>query len=200
MNNILNNGKIPNLYGPEDLQKIIEDMKDTHKSADWIKGLEDNGIFEYFENSAKDSIHVVLAFSPIGDDFKRRLRMFPALVNCCTIDWFLPWPSDALKSVAEFFLSKIDDLPMKDGIVAICVDMQERVRQLTQRYLFELRRYYYVTPTSYLILIKTFTSLLEVKRNENHGGITKYERGLKQMAKAGSQAEDIKEKLIALIP
>ena len=91
-------------------------------------------------------------------------------------------------------------MPQKDGIVAICVDMQERVRQLTQRYLFELRRYYYVTPTSYLILIKTFTTLLEQKRNENYGGITKYERGLNQMQKASDQAGDIKEKLIALIP
>ena len=191
---------IPNLYGAEDVQKIVEDMKDTHKSDDLIKGLEDAGIMEVFEECAKNSIHVVLAFSPIGDDFKRRLRMFPALVNCCTIDWFLPWPSDALKSVAEQFLSKVEDLPMKDGIVAICVDMQERVRQLSQRYLFELRRYYYVTPTSYLILIKTFTTLLDDKRNTNYSNIQKYERGLKQMAKAAEQVKDIKEQLIALIP
>ena len=175
-------------------------MKDTHKTDDLIKGMEDAEILSVFERCAKESIHVVLAFSPIGEDFKRRLRMFPALVNCTTIDWFLPWPSDALQSVAEFFLSKVEDLPQKDGIVAICVDMQERVRQLTNRYLFELRRYYYVTPTSYLILIKTFTTLLEERRNSNYSDITKFDRGLTQMAKAGSQAEDIKEKLIELIP
>jgi len=181
INNILNNGKIPNLYSNEDVQKILEDMKDTHKSDDLIKGMEDAEIMSVFEGCAKDNIHVVLAFSPIGEDFKRRLRMFPALVNCCTIDWFLPWPSDALRDVAEFFLSKVEDLPMKDGIVAICVDMQERVRTLSQRYLFELRRYYYVTPTSYLILIKTFTSLLDSRRNINYSDITKFERGLNQM-------------------
>ena len=111
VNNILNNGKIPNLYSGEDIQKIVEDMKDTHKSDDLIKGLEDAGILEVFEDSARNCIHLVLAFSPIGEDFKRRLRMFPALVNCCTIDWFLPWPADALQSVAEFFLSKVEDLP-----------------------------------------------------------------------------------------
>ena len=26
--------------------------------------------------------------SPIGDAFRNRLRMFPSLINCCTIDWF----------------------------------------------------------------------------------------------------------------
>ncbi|KAJ1481106.1 hypothetical protein T484DRAFT_1808591, partial [Baffinella frigidus] len=32
------------------------------------------------------NIHIVLAFSPVGDAFRNRLRMFPSLVNCCTID------------------------------------------------------------------------------------------------------------------
>ena len=29
--------------------------------------------------------------------------MFPALVNCCTIDWFREWPAEALASVATSF-------------------------------------------------------------------------------------------------
>lgn len=35
--------------------------------------------------------------SPIGDIFRARIRQFPALVNCCTIDWFCPWPDAALQ-------------------------------------------------------------------------------------------------------
>jgi dynein heavy chain len=67
-------------------------------------------VLEKFEIQARDSLHVVLAMSPIGEAFKVRLRMFPALVNCCTIDWFLPWPKEALKSVAEYFLANVEDL------------------------------------------------------------------------------------------
>jgi dynein heavy chain len=55
--------------------------------------------------------------SPIGDDYKRRLRMFPSLVNCCAIDWFLPWPKEALVSVAQQFVKEIDDLPSVEGVV-----------------------------------------------------------------------------------
>jgi dynein heavy chain len=36
----------------------------------------------------------VQAFSPIGDAFRDRLRKFPSLVNCCTIDWFSAWPTE----------------------------------------------------------------------------------------------------------
>ena len=35
----------------------------------------------------KKNVHVTLAFSPVGDSFRNRLRSFPSLVNCCTIDW-----------------------------------------------------------------------------------------------------------------
>jgi hypothetical protein len=54
----------------------------------------------------RERLHIVLAFSPIGAAFRTRCRMFPSLVNCCTIDWFNAWPEDALYSVAESFLTK----------------------------------------------------------------------------------------------
>ena len=51
-----------------------------------------------FVERAKKNLHVVLAFSPVGNTFRRRLLMFPSLVNCCTIDWFSPWPPEALSA------------------------------------------------------------------------------------------------------
>jgi dynein heavy chain, axonemal len=125
INNILNNGEIPNLYKAEDVVQIIESVKEANKSNPEFKEIADDNtkIKEKFALQAKQSLHMVLAMSPIGDDFKRRLRMFPSLVNCCAIDWFLPWPKEALEDVANFFLSKIEDLPSREGVVTICVDM-----------------------------------------------------------------------------
>ena len=45
-------------------------------------------MYNYFIDRVKSNLHVVLAMSPIGDAFRNRLRMFPSLINCCTIDWF----------------------------------------------------------------------------------------------------------------
>lgn len=45
-------------------------------------------LFNMFIERVRDQLHIVLAMSPIGDAFRTRLRMFPSLVNCCTIDWF----------------------------------------------------------------------------------------------------------------
>lgn len=71
---------------------------------------------------------------------------------------------------------------------------------MTVRYFQELKRYYYVTPTSYLILIKTFQNLLGSKKNAVNTIISKYEKGLSQLAHASTQVAILEEELKVLIP
>ena len=97
-------------------------MREVNKNLPAYKSINEPEIMMDFISKAKSNLHCVLAMSPIGEDFKRRLRMFPSLVNCCTIDWFLPWPKEALQSVAEHFLNDVE-LESREGIVSICVDM-----------------------------------------------------------------------------
>jgi len=59
----------------------------------------------------------MLFFSPIGELFRARLRQFPALVNCCTIDWFSEWPADALQSVAMRFISDLPELDETEKVI-----------------------------------------------------------------------------------
>ena len=45
--------------------------------------------------------------SPVGDTLKNRCRNFPGLVNNTSIDWFMPWPRQALFAVASRFLEEV---------------------------------------------------------------------------------------------
>lgn len=85
INNILNSGEVPNLIGNDDIEQISNAMRPLMLAA----GLPVTkmGIYSYFINRVRSYLHMVLCFSPIGDAFRQRLRMFPSLVNCCTIDW-----------------------------------------------------------------------------------------------------------------
>jgi dynein heavy chain, axonemal len=58
-------------------------------------------IFTQYLIRVKKNIHMIIAMSPLGKAFTTRLRMFPALVNCCTIDWFTEWPEEALIGVGK---------------------------------------------------------------------------------------------------
>lgn len=71
------------------------------------------------------SFQIVLCFSPVGSTLRVRGRKFPALVNCCSIDWFHSWPHDALVRVSRRFVAEIDELGFdesKNKISANIVD------------------------------------------------------------------------------
>jgi dynein heavy chain len=62
------------------------------------------------------NIHMVIAMSPLGEVFRTRIRMFPSLVNCSTLDWFTEWPEEALVEVAKGFLHE-NDLELEDKVL-----------------------------------------------------------------------------------
>ena len=51
-----------------------------------------------------------MCFSPVGNNFKIRIRTFPSLVNCTTIDWFLPWSNEALGATANRLISSYETI------------------------------------------------------------------------------------------
>jgi len=63
-------------------------------------------LWSKFVNNCKKSLHLAICMTPIGDEFRLRLRNFPALVNCTTVQWVLPWGIEACNSVAKHYLHK----------------------------------------------------------------------------------------------
>jgi len=98
VNNLLNSGEIPNVWEPEDKEEIQNSLRDQAMKA----GVEN--VNNYFVARMRDYLHIVLCLSPVGESFRKRIRMFPSLVNCCTIDWVDSWPEEALLSVSSRFL------------------------------------------------------------------------------------------------
>ena len=64
------------------------------------------------------------SFSPIGEVFRARLRQFPSLVTCCTIDWFSEWPEQALVSVANTFISEMPEVDAENTNIPGLVSFQ----------------------------------------------------------------------------
>jgi dynein heavy chain len=200
INNILNSGEVPNIF-PND-EKAVE-LEKCQKAAK-IEGRKIESpteAYSYFLERVKSNLHIVLAFSPIGDAFRSRLRRFPSLVNCCTINWFTPWPNDALVTVARSFLEEIDvDAKIKESCVQMCMYFHKDVASLASRFYDELRRYYYATPTSYLELITTFKELFKIKRGEVIKAKGRYTNGLTKLVETEAAVEVMKKELIDLQP
>ena len=99
INNILNTGEVPNLYENDMKNEIIETLRKPCAAAVGHNDSTSKEILTYFVEQIKAHLHIVLAFSPVSEQFRKRLLMFPSLINCCTIDWFDKWPTEALQSV-----------------------------------------------------------------------------------------------------
>ena len=167
INNLLNAGEVPNLFPLDEKQEITEKMRALDRQRDKAKQTDGSpvALFNMFVERCRNQLHIVLAMSPIGEAFRNRLRKFPSLVNCCTIDWFQPWPQDALEAVANKAFEEID-LSASDlrGCIESCKYFHMSTLKLSARFHSQLGRYNYVTPTSYLELIGTFKGLLDKQR------------------------------------
>ena len=195
VNNVLNSGDVPNLYKPDDW----EDIASVGKPECQRKGIQlsEMNIMSQFLVRVKNNIHIILAMSPLGGTFRSRLRMFPSLINCCTIDWFHEWPEEALVSVAGGQLNeddlKIDD--QQDKLVQMFKIIHKSVEKTSSRFLVEMRRYNYVTPTSYLELLKIFKLLLIEKRNKLQTQKSRLEGGINQLKIAGEEVDRLKQEI-----
>jgi dynein heavy chain len=113
---------------------------------------------------------LIIAMSPLGSAFTTRLRMFPSLVNCCTIDWFTEWPEEALLGVGKGQLIDYEEDLQLGNSIGTVVEMfkiiHKSVEKSSVKYFESLRRYNYVTPTSYLELLSTFRKVLSFKKKE----------------------------------
>ena len=202
INNVLNTGEVPNLFAKDEIAQIAEAVTVRAKKAGINEGAPAQEKFKFFVQECRKYLHCVLCFSPVGDAFRERLRKFPSLVNCCTIDWFSEWPADALQSVATQFLSevKMDDDAARAACIDMCMVFHTSVRRLSEKFLATLGRHCYVTPTSYLELISTYKTLLSEKRTQVSTLRDRYESGLAQIFSAEEQVETMKVELIELGP
>ncbi|XP_044602978.2 dynein axonemal heavy chain 3 isoform X2 [Equus asinus] len=201
INMLLNTGDVPNIFPADEKADIVEKMQMAARTEGEKMEVTPLSMYNFFIERVKKNLHIVLAMSPIGDAFRNRLRMFPSLINCCTIDWFQSWPTDALELVANKFLEDVElDDSIRVEVISMCKYFQESVKNISLDYYNTLRRHNYVTPTSYLELILTFKTLLNSKRQEVDMMRNRYLTGLQKLEFAASQVAVMQVELTALQP
>lgn len=149
--------------------------------------------------------------SPVGTKFRERCRFHPALINCTTIDWYNDWSEYAMQQVSMSFLERHDISIVseltdeeqeieKNKISQVCVYMHMSLIKASSKFYFEHKRYYYVTPSCYIDLIKTFTNIFESKKSEYIDRLSRLRTGLKKLSEANELVGLMKKELITLGP
>ena len=195
INNVLNTGEIPNLFLPEDKDKIVNSLRPVLVEMKMVDTIEN--INSMFVQRVRDYLHICLCMSPVGDTLRVRCRKFSSLVNCCTLDWFSRWPEEALLYVSSDFLKAVP-LPSEDvraALAQLCTVIHTSVEEVSELFWSELRRRVYTTPKSYLDLISLYTSSLEVKRAEYNANRNRLANGLRKLNDTNTNIAELKVRL-----
>jgi len=187
VNNMLTSGMVPALFGEEDKGPLINLIR-TEAVKSGIEETKDN-LWNYFVNKCRDNMHIVLAMSPAGDTLRSRCRSFPGMVNNTTIDWFFPWPQDALLHVADVFLPETFKGKDRAAIVGHMVKVHASMRGFASQFLNQLKRYVYTTPKNYLDFIDTYCKGLESHQTRIEKAIKRLDGGLSRLL---ATATDVK--------
>ena len=82
MNDLLSSGWIPELFPKDELDGLIGKIRSEAKQA----GCNDvpDELFSFFLDKVRKNLHLCLCFSPVGDLFRIRARMFPGVTRITT--------------------------------------------------------------------------------------------------------------------
>ncbi|XP_045539469.1 dynein axonemal heavy chain 1 [Papilio machaon] len=166
LNNVLSSGDVPNIYEPEDLDRVFVLVRQAAMEQNLAPTK--TNLFGCYQRRVRTNLHIVIVMSPVGEIFRARLRQFPSLVNCCTIDWFSEWPKTALESVAKHFFENMPELQTNETVilsmVSVCCFAHQSVVDASTRFLAQLNRLNYVTPMSYMEMLAAYAEMFKKKQ------------------------------------
>ncbi|VDP76181.1 unnamed protein product [Echinostoma caproni] len=207
INNMLTTGFVSALFS--------EDEKDAIQQNIWAEAeariraealasgainvpINKESVWNYFKTDCASRLHLVLCMNPTGDTLRTRCRDFPGITKCTTIDWYFPWPEQALYAVACSLIDpKFSQVPVAhwESVVTNVVNIHRSVQMASNEFKRQLRRINYVTATNYILFINGFLKLLDEKTNENISQQRRLQGGLEKLHETAIQIEQLNVKL-----
>ena len=199
VNNILaSTGLVSNLFTRDEQGEIVTELIPIMKRENPKTPPTPENVMSFFTERVKNNLHVILCFSPVGEKFRNRALKFPGLISGCTIDWFQPWPKDALVSVATHFLGSSEFQctgETKRQLFKTMAQVQESVSTACTNYFQKFRRAAHVTPKSFLSFINSYKDVYARKEQEIGDMSGRMNSGLGKLQEASRSVEILKEEL-----
>ena len=191
INSILMTGEVAGLFAKDEMMVMTADLRNAFLDERPGKPDTQANLKQFFIDCVRDNLHVVLCMSPLNPKFPERARKFPGLISGPTIDWFLPWPEEALIAVSKGLISDFPiecDASTKVNLMTHMGMVHRMVTTVCDEYFQQMRRHVYQTPKSYLSFIQSYKSMYSVKLGEIKEKEQRVNLGLKKLIKG---AEDV---------
>lgn len=184
------------LFAKDELQLMASELRpEAAKQPNFVDTPE--FLARNFYDTVRANLHIVLCFSPVHPKFTERTQNFPGLTSGCAIDWFLPWPADALVAVSEKVISSApfssaNNVSTSIADKALTKHMafaHQTIVDCCDEYVRATRRHVYQTPSSYLSFLNDYEKLYVLKLREIETKASRVKVGLENLAKGGQDVE-----------
>ncbi|CAF1414036.1 unnamed protein product [Rotaria sordida] len=207
---ILNSGTVVDLFEPDEFDALTMDLKNDAYSS----GMSDtqSQLHEFFYQRVRTNLHIILSFSPAGSKFREICRLHPALLNCTSIDWFTEWSEISMSEVADVFLETVDfkilssdnetnnENDFRHRLALCCVSIHKIVIEIAKRFYAAHKRIYYLTPSSYMDLMKTYGIMMTQTKQEFLTSYNRLSSGLAKLSDANASVSIMRDELAVLGP
>lgn len=195
INSFLATGEVPGLFPRDELTVMASELRGAMQKASPELSDSNDNLIRFFYDRVRQNLHLILCFSPVSRSFVDRCHEYPNLVGGCTIDWFLPWPEQALVAVSQGYL---EDFPIespasvKEQLILQMGNIHQIVVEACGEYFLKMRRHVFQTPRSFLNFLASYKVLYsdklnEIKRNESSINI-----GLQKLIQGAQDVEKMK--------
>ena len=77
LNNLIATGEVSNLFARDEMDEMLQELVPVMKAEMPRHPPTNENLYAYFLQRVRNNLHVVLCFSPVGEQFRRRSLMFP---------------------------------------------------------------------------------------------------------------------------
>lgn len=197
INSILTSGDV-DVMAKDERDNILIELRPIMRKEQ--PEVDDNmvNLNKFFVQRIRTNLHIVLCFSPVGEKFRLRSLKFPGIVSGVTIDWFEPWPREALLAVSHKFLIEfpmVCEPSVRESVIQYMSNVHCMVESLSKEYFEKFRRNVFVTPKSYLSFLNSFIAVYSEKKRDIDNEAKRMKTGLEKLGAAEVSVSLLKEKL-----
>ncbi|KAH3745451.1 dynein heavy chain 10, axonemal [Pelomyxa schiedti] len=193
INNILTCGLVPSLFADDEKEHIAQEMREEVARNKVLSNREN--CWTLFTERCRDNLHVILCMSPASESLHMHCQSFPGLISNTCINWFHPWPNEALRSVALANTDLGFNAELQHSIVDHMVFVHLDALKHSEQYEHQMRRPIYITPNNFIDFLNIYKDKVKETYKYIDDQTKRLETGLKKLTEAGSQVEILNSQL-----
>ncbi|KAG2467637.1 DYH6 protein, partial [Polypterus senegalus] len=173
--------------------RIYKHIPDEKKLTAFLEEYQLRSSFRYSKETFLEDLSCILNAGEVPDLFDNEEMDNIALeIKSNVVDSNIP---ENREEIYMYFLQAL-----RDSVAEVCVDIHKNVSSIAQQYWKEMRRRYYITPSSYLDLINTFSRMSLSEKMKIQSIRDRFLNGLSKLSEATDLIKEMQEEIVALGP